>query len=231
MRNAYAVAQIATLIWLLLSGFWRRFPMFCWYLTISSLVTVAYNPESPTWLQRIWLPLEPSVLLLRAAAVAECAWGLAFWSRQWPRLVTGLVLLTGALVTIVWITPNGAAIDILVQARRYVHIGLAAFLLLLIAFLLSQGMWRWTSAHRHAIVFGVFLLMQAAIALMAIRFGKWPPSWWRQVDAAGFAVATACCIGWVTSVAPAYVRETQSEVRDSSRTPRSGYAPDDRHPV
>jgi hypothetical protein len=212
LRWALAGSVTIALLAALCRGWWRRVPVFCFYLAAQLPLLIGYQPESREWLTGLWVPLEPLVVLLRVGTALE-----AFpMHHPEDRKLAGISLaaLALALAAVVWRTLSVDPQSMIVELRRYAQIFAGLFLLLYVIVAYFEHILKSGWKSRHIIILMMILMNHTVVSTISLR-RRWVSDWW-FVSSISFAVATAGYLIW-TICCP--LRPDKDDVLAQSREP------------
>ncbi len=170
LRIALIASQCALLAWMIWSGLWRKLPLWCAWLASEVVSRAIFAPAGGYW-HHIWLPMQPTILFLLAAAAVEARWQSESLS-------------TGVAAAALCIAPAAVVLDLRETAtlRLLLHAGVS------MALIDSGGS---TTARWHARIMATMAACTAALG--------WLPAtgsaWWRM-RVLYLSVAIGCTVAW-----------------------------------
>lgn len=193
MDLVFVISITACFAALLLTGTWRKLPLFTVATLASLLFELSYQPHSAGWLKSWYSWLVTPLLICRALSVAEafCVSSTGFRER---RLIAATALFL-ALMFVAVVAWRFAAADVLhstIQMRRVVVVGLAAFLGVYILLMWSVGYRRSGLLDLHVLLLFSMCSVMGAISVM--RMAKMLDSW----QAANDVSYAACSMVYLT---------------------------------
>jgi hypothetical protein len=188
-RYAYAAGHVAAVIAFAWSGLWRRLPVFFATLLVMSVIGLSYQPESKWWIANVYLRVEPLAMLLRLASVVEVARCLVPANYR-TRLILGCSLVSLAL-TVAIMPLTASDLTNFVQARRYVQIATAAWMLTAVGVVWVTSTWQWDACGLHAAILSLLVGKQAFYSVLSFRGWETARQWF-GADAPGLLITALC---------------------------------------
>ncbi len=170
LRISLIASQCALLAWMIWSGLWRKLPLWCAWLASEAVSRAIFAPAGGYW-HHVWLPLQPTILFLLAAAAVEARWQSESLS-------------TGVAAAALCIAPAAVVLDLRETAalRLLLHAGVS------MALIQAGGS---TTASWHARIMATLAAFTAALG--------WIPdtgaAWWRM-RVLYLAVSITCTVAW-----------------------------------
>lgn len=203
MRSLHEAFLVAAFTILVRFQFYRRFPIFTLYLLWMAIEFFGYAPESDEWIKRVYLSMEPGMMVLRALCALEVLFHQAMLLPRSGRLLAGLALTAVPYACLAWVlsAPSAGGVSDFVTSRRCVQIGTMAFMAAGQLFFLLFGKLHKVTAI-HAALLTTYLIKQGITSVMGL-IGGW--THWRAVDSIGLGVNCLLLSFW--AVAAVVLRE------------------------